>query len=104
MQKQSHLVIPATVWLDAIDYVQNYQVFEQGYTAVESRMRDGGSGKVIATVEVGEGGRGSSGPGFTWWGHSRSTIKYFAQTFENIVADGWQERVSSRSPFTLVTW
>lgn len=99
-------LVPTKAWLNTIEFAGAFMAFDKGFTAIESRMRDGGNGKIIATVADGESGRSTvfSGADFTWWGHTKNTIEYFAKTFEEVLADDWQQRVSSRSSFALVTW
>lgn len=99
-------LVPTKAWLNTIEFAAAFMAFDKGFTALESRMRDGGTGKVIATIADGESGRTTlfSGADFTWWGHSKNTIEYLAKTFEEVLDDGWQGRVSSRSSFALVTW
>lgn len=99
-------LVPTKAWLNTIEFAGMFMALDKGFTAIESRLLDGGNGKVIATVADGESGRNTlfSAADFTWWGHSRNTINYFAKSFEQVLADGWQGHVSSRSPFALITW
>lgn len=99
-------LVPTKAWLNTIEFGAMLMAFDKGFTAIESRMRDGGTGQVVATLADGESGRATvfSTADFSWWGHSKNTIEYLAKTFEEVLADGWQGRVSSRSSFALITW
>ena len=50
-------LVPTKAWLNTIEFAGVFMAFDKGFTAIESRMRDGGSGEVIATITDGESGR-----------------------------------------------
>lgn len=99
-------LVPTKAWLNTLEAVTIFVPFSKGLTAMESRMIDGSTGKIIATVADTKQGRISvfSGADFTWWSHARNAIDSWALDFEKVVATGWQGRVKARSEFALVTW
>jgi Protein of unknown function (DUF3313) len=98
-------VVPTKVWLNAIGYALLGAV-DQGETGFEGRLRDGKTKQVIAEFKDHEYGQFDvvSVRDLEWAGHSRHTIKIWADQLEDICYLPPDGTVSSMSPVTLMPW
>ena len=98
-------LVPTKIWLNAIGTVFAMSV-DYGSVAMEARVRDGATGKVIATFADREQGKSSliSIANLTWYSHARHIIDDWAKQMVEVIKTGGLENVADSPAFTLRPW
>lgn len=99
-------VIPTKVWLNAAGYAFIYTALDQGIVAIEGRVRDAKSGKVVAKFMDREKGRTSllNLKDLTWYEHGKGVITEWADQSVELVNADQDDVVEDTCPFTLMPW
>ncbi len=98
-------LVPTKVWLNAVGMVFAVTV-DHGTVAMEARIRDGATGKVIATLADREHGKSSlvSVANLTWYSHAKYIIDDWAEQMVEAIKTGGSEYVKDSPAFTLQPW
>jgi len=98
-------LVPTKVWLNAVGTVFALSV-DYGSVAMEARVRDGATGKIIATFADREHGKSSliSIANLTWYSHARHIIDDWAKQIVEVIKTGGSENVADSPAFTLQPW
>ena len=98
-------LVPTKVWLNAVGTVFALSI-DYGSVAMEMKIRDGATGKIIATFADREHGKASliSIANLTWYSHARHIIDDWAQQMVQVLKTGGSEPVADSPAFTLQPW
>lgn len=98
-------VVPTKAWLNVIGYA-TIGALSHGVTAFEGRLRDGGTGEVLARFKDREYGQFApiSAADLTWYVHSRDTIRDWAEEIAEVCESAPGKRIDRASTITLRPW
>jgi len=98
-------LVPTKVWLNAAGMIFAVTI-DHGTVAMEARLRDGATGKVIATFADREHGKSSlvSVANLTWYSHAKYIIDDWAAQMVQVIKTGGSEHVADSPAFTLQPW
>lgn len=98
-------VVPTKVWLNSVAYLLA-GAFDHGSTAMEGRIRDLRSGRVLARWKDHQYGQTSlvNVADLTWYSHSRHTVEYWSQLIAELLHSAPGDHLTSRSTVTLKPW
>jgi len=98
-------LVPTKVWLNAVSTVFAVSV-DYGTVAMEARVRNGATGKVIATFADREHGKSSliSIASLAWYSHAKHIIDDWAIQIVEVIKTGGSEHVPDSPAFTLQPW
>jgi len=100
-------VVPTKAWLNAVAYAGTMMTFAKGAVAMEARLRDGGTGRVIAKfTDRRKGKRNLFGSvrDFTWYGHAKAIIREWAKLSVIITNAEADDVIEDQPPFELKPW
>jgi len=107
-------LVPTRAFFNAIETVAGFIIppvslltlLNAGHVAMEAKMLDGSSKKIIALLADKEKDQGAliDIAGMTWWGHSRLIIDNWSKQYVKIMTNDQYKHLRDRSPFTLFTW
>ena len=100
-------LVPTKVWLNTVTVgLTTGTPVNRGTVAIEGRIRDGASGKVIATFADREVSKASivNRADLTWYFHAHRIIDEWAAQLVALVNARESEIVKRSSPFTLKPW
>lgn len=99
-------VVPTKVWLNLASYALIWMALDQGTIAMEGRVRDGGTNKVVAQFMDRESGKANivNIKDLTWYSHAKSIITEWAEQSVELVNADDDDVVKDSCPFTLLPW
>lgn len=98
-------VVPTKAWLNIIGYA-TIGALSHGATSFEGRMKDGGTGELIAEFKDREYGKFApvTVADLTWYAHSRETIRGWAGEIVELCEAAPDAPVRKSSTVTLKPW
>ena len=95
--------VPTKAWLNAVGLVGLGASLDQGSIAIEGRVRDAQSNKVVGAFRDREQGKSSimSIRDVTWYGHAEAIIKDWSTQFVQVFNSHADEYVKDSPGFTL---
>jgi hypothetical protein len=108
-------LVPTKAWLNAAGGAAGYFVpgagtvaglASSGSVAIEGRLRDAGTGEIVAMFKDRE--KDQSSPigiqGYTWYAHSENNIDDWAKQFVEVLETGADDEVADSLPITHRPW